>query len=82
MAPKMPISRPREGSGPLWFLGPQAVHSFNGISIGSSVLVQTTLVTNRYTDKETTLYSGVKAAFMLHVAMLPNNKTTYTRLKK
>jgi len=37
------------GSGPpyMWFLGPTRVHTSNGISIGSAILEELMLVTNR-----------------------------------
>jgi len=48
------------GSGLLsntWFLWPTRVYNPNGISIGSAVFAGRTILTNRQTDRETTLYS-------------------------
>jgi len=36
-----------------WFLGPTAVHTTNGISVGSSVLAQLTVVTDRQAHSHT-----------------------------
>ena len=34
-----------------WFLGPNKVYNLSGISIGSTVFVTLTVVTNRQTDR-------------------------------
>ena len=38
-----------------WFLGPTRVHNPDGISIGSAVFAGLTIVTDRPTDRQTTL---------------------------
>ena len=38
-----------------WFLGPTRVHNPMGISIGSAVIAGLTMVTDRATDRQTTL---------------------------
>jgi len=46
------------GSGPLsntWFLGPTRLFNANGISIGAAVFAGLTSVTDRQTDRQTTL---------------------------
>jgi len=51
---KLPI--PLGGSGPspkTWILGPTQVRSPNGTSIGSSVFVRLTVVSDRQTDRQT-----------------------------
>jgi len=39
-----------------WFLGPNQVHNPHGISIGSAVFAKHTIMTDRQTDRQTTLH--------------------------
>jgi len=53
-----PYSPSHEGSGPqckTGFLGPTRVDTPNGISISSAVFARLTAVTDRQTDRQTTL---------------------------
>ena len=60
-----------------WFPGPARVHNTNGISIGSSVFVELTVVSNRRTDRQTQRLCATSVArnriFEQHT-MRPNNK--------
>jgi len=64
-----------------WFLGSPRVYTPNGSSIGSSVLAQLTVVTNRQTHRPRNI-SNNRPHLMLYIAMRPNNNTyrRYNRL--
>jgi len=66
------------GSGPpsnTWFPGPTQVLDPNGSSIGAAVFAGLTSVTDRQTDRQTTLLGSVRIGriYVRSTAMRPNN---------
>jgi len=74
------------GSGLLsntWFLWPTRVYNPNGISIGSAVFAGRTILTNRQTDRETTLYSVRNNRPHLYIVLRcgPSKRFVYIRFR-
>ena len=71
---KLPL--PVGGSRPPWFLGPSGVDNPNCISIGLSVFAELTTVTDRQTDRQTTLLGCNNRPLLADAATRPTTEST------
>ena len=80
--PPQNCSFPRDSESPpkTWFLEPTRVHSPNGISIGSAVFAELTIVTDSQTDHASTRSVTIGSIYVHSTAMRPHNNHNNTQL--